>query len=132
MNKREFIIEAALRMVSQGMPVAYITHVATRLADELFPGAPTHNGKPETDPIVVLLGEVGRLEKESVNEQGRRSQISGLQSRLRLVLVAENILTVADLLKRGRIEFMKMRKVGKLCVETVDTALYNLYGIKSW
>ena len=141
MNKKEFIIEAALRMVSQGMPVADIPQAARQLADELYHEAPIHHGKPDTDSIEELLKEVDRLEDEAIREEredckrnwpGRHPQKSGFAVRLHKVFESEDIHTVGDLLKRGSREFMKMRNVGKLCVETVDQALSNLYNITTW
>ncbi|MBR1447335.1 MAG: hypothetical protein IJ588_01130 [Prevotella sp.] len=134
MNKKEFIIEAALRMVSQGMPITDIPQAARQLADELYPEAPVHHGKPETDPIEVLLKEVERVEIEKVRERGKtyHTQMSGFAVRLRNVFRSEEIFTVADLLKRGRREFQKMRNVGQLCIEVVDQAIQNLYNITVW
>ena len=139
MNKKEFIIEAALRMVSQGMPVHNIPQAARQLADELYPEAPIHHGKPDTDSIEVLLKEVERLENEKVNEQKERHrdmnwtfQRSGFAVRLHKVFESEDIHTVGDLLQRGRREFLKMRNVGKTSVELIDQALANLYNITTW
>lgn len=139
MNKKEFIIEAALRMVSQGMPVMDIPQAARQLADELFPETPIHHGKPETDSIEVLLKEVDRLEQEQLNKQrelykatGWTFQRSGFATRLHKAFKTEDINTVGDLTTRGRRELLKMRNVGKTSVELIDQALVNLYNITTW
>lgn len=143
MNKKEFIIEAALRMVSQGMPVHDIPQAARQLADELFPEAPIHHGKPDTDSIEVLLKEVDRLDQENAKAETERyrqmyghdkyhPQKSGHAVRLHKVFQTADIKTVGDLLSQGSREFLKMRNVGQLCVEIVDQALVNLYNITTW
>ena len=132
MNKKEFIIEAALRMVSQGMPVMDIPQAARQLADELYPEAPVHHGKPETDPIEVLIDEVRRVEEQHVKEKEYRSQKSGLDVRLGKVFYEKDIETVGQLLQLGRDKFRRLRKVGSLCVDIVNEALANLYNITVW
>lgn len=143
MNKKEFIIEAALRMVSQGMPVHHIPQAARQLADELYPEASIHHGRSDTDSIEVLLKEVDRLDQENAKAETERyrqmyghdeyhAQKSGHAVRLQKVFKTADVKTVGDLLSRGSREFLKMPKVGKLCVEIVDQALVNLYDITTW
>lgn len=145
MNKKEFIIEAALRMVGnyQGVTMEDIAGMARDLADELYPEEPIHHGKPDTDSIEVLLKEVDRLDQENAKAETERyrqmyghdmyhAQKSGHAVRLQKVFKTADVKTVGDLLSRGSREFLKMPKAGKLCVEIVDQALVNLYNITTW
>lgn len=137
MNKNEFIIEAALRMVGnyQGVTMEDIAGMARDLADELYPEAPIHHGKPDTDSIEVLLKEVAKVEEQHVEElkkDYRYRQKGGLDIRLRNAIASCSIETVGDLLKYGRRELQKTRNVGPHTVECVDEALLNLYNITTW
>ena len=43
-----------------------------------------------------------------------------------------NIVTVGDLLKVGRVNFGKYANIGPLCLIDIDIALVNLYAITAW
>ena len=56
----------------------------------------------------------------------------GYGIRIQNILHANNITTVGDLLREGRINFLRFRDVGRGSITRIDDALYELYGIKGW
>ena len=45
---------------------------------------------------------------------------------------ANDIETVGQLLKVGRVHFEQLRNMGPYCVAAISQALKNLYGIETW
>ena len=149
MTKQEFIQEAALRMIS-ARPDALMCEIhdlAVSLAncvygrEETEPHSDQARPAPAVsdlskEPIDNLFTEVVKAEQERVEDKklhwGGYFQAGGINVRVRNTLRALDVCTVGDLLKHGRIWFAKQRTIGPVCVETVDKALLNLYGIKKW
>lgn len=148
MTKHEFIQEAALRLIGArpSEQMSEIHRLAKKLADLIYPDdeevssdpvrpAPTVSDLSE-EPIDNLLAEVISVEHERVENKIQRHgchfQVGGVNVRVYNVVRGYDICTVSGLLKNGRVWFAKQRGIGPICVELVDKALENLYGIKSW
>lgn len=87
-----------------------------RVAD-LEPKTP----KYENDPVTVITGHI------RLSEWKR-----GYDVRLRTIFDDNDIKTVGDLLRIGRLTFRKYRNVGRKSIYVLDNALNELYDIKGW
>jgi len=144
MTKQEFIQEAALRILGShfACTMREVAENARRLADEIYGEQAAPSGTAGTapdlsgEPIELLLEEVDKVEQDRVEDKirrhGCRFQKGGIHVRVVKVFSAFDIRTVGELLKRSRGWFARQLTIGPLCVETVDRALDNLYGIKEW
>lgn len=150
MTKDEFIQETALRLITAWANTSFtpeniastakqITDSVWNLFDEEKEELPAISAKAtqDEDKVSVLANEIETLERLYVNEKNEkygtsRFQVSGLNIRFLNVCYVEGIKTVDDLLACGRNRFLKIRNVGKLTVKFLDSALDNLYGIKTW
>lgn len=121
--------------------VDYVALMACELADRVFPEKQLPEtqeetkGDPKKDSLQVLAKEVARVEEGFVNKKKATrmyAQKGGLDIRLINSLNRYNMESVADLLKMGRREFLKVHNIGPQTVECVDKALLNLYDIVSW
>lgn len=144
MNKKEFIIEAALRMVSQGMPVQNIPQAARQLADELYPETepepepePVTTDKHDYDvhPIEMVVKELDRIDFSDMMERRKDNPTAvkvGYATRFHNCCKTFDIDTVGDLLNFGYRSFCKLRNMSKATADRVTQALQNLYGITTW
>ena len=92
----------------------------------------------ENDKLMVVYEEIDRMETEE-REQTRREhpnwrsvQKKGNGVRFLNIAKANDIETVGQLLKVGRIHFEQLRNMGPYCVAAISQALKNLYGIETW
>lgn len=140
MNKKEFIIEAALRMVSQGMPVQDIPQAARQLADELYPEPkpePVTTDKHVYDvhPIEMVIKELDRIDFDDMMERRKDNPTAvkvGYATRFHNCCKVVDIDTVGDLLNFGYKNFCNLRNMSKATADRVTQALQNLYGITTW
>ena len=92
----------------------------------------------ENDKLMVVYEEIDRMETEE-REQTKREhpnwrsvQKKGNGVRFLNIAKANDIETVGQLLKVGRIHFEQLRNMGPYCVAAISQALKNLYGIETW
>ena len=92
----------------------------------------------ENDKLMVVYEEIDRMETEE-REQTRREhpnwrsvQKKGNGVRFLNIAKANDIETVGQLLKVGRVHFEQLRNMGPYCVAAISQALKNLYGIETW
>ena len=92
----------------------------------------------ENDKLMVVYEEIDRMETEE-REQTRREhpnwrsvQKKGNGVRFLNIAKANDIETVGQLLKVGRVHFEQLRNMGPYCAAKVSEALKNLYGIETW
>ena len=92
----------------------------------------------ENDKLMVVYEEIDRMETAE-REQTRREhpnwrsvQKKGNGVRFLNIAKANDIETVGQLLKVGRIHFEQLRNMGPYCVAAISQALKNLYGIETW
>ena len=92
----------------------------------------------ENDKLMVVYEEIDRMETEE-REQTKREhpnwrsvQKKGNGVRFLNIAKANDIETVGQLLKVGRVHFEQLRNMGPYCAAKVSEALKNLYGIETW
>ena len=92
----------------------------------------------ENDKLMVVYEEIDRMETAE-REQTRREhpnwrsvQKKGNGVRFLNIAKANDIETVGQLLKVGRVHFEQLRNMGPYCVAAISQALKNLYGIETW
>ena len=92
----------------------------------------------ENDKLMVVYEEIDRMETEE-REQTKREhpnwrsvQKKGNGVRFLNIAKANDIETVGQLLKVGRVHFEQLRNMGPYCVAAISQALKNLYGIETW
>ena len=77
--------------------------------------------------------EKAEVERLKIEHPGRyQYQKSGNAKRFLNACELNNIVTVGDLLKVGRVNFGKYANIGPLCLIDIDIALVNLYAITAW
>ena len=77
--------------------------------------------------------EKAEVERQKIEHPGRyQYQKSGNAKRFLNACELNNIFTVGDLLKVGRVNFGKYANIGPLCLIDIDIALVNLYAITAW
>lgn len=92
----------------------------------------------ENDKLMVVYEEIDRMEIAEREQQkrehpNRRSvQKKGNGVRFLNIAKANDIETVGQLLKVGRVHFEQLRNMGPYCAAKVSEALKNLYGIETW
>ena len=92
----------------------------------------------ENDKLMVVYEEIDRMEIAEREQQKRdhpnwRSvQKKGNGVRFLNIAKANDIETVGQLLKVGRVHFEQLRNMGPYCAAKVSEALKNLYGIETW
>lgn len=141
MNKKVFIQEAALRLIT-ARPDALmceISELAVNLAncvygteDEEQPVEPSAPVDVNAEPIEAILEEIRKVEQEIVNASDHRVQVGGVDVRILNALKAADVKTVGDLLSLGSRNCAKLRTLGPKSVSHIGKALDNLYGIKTW
>ena len=92
----------------------------------------------ENDKLMVVYEEIDRIETAE-REQTKREhpnwrsvQKKGNGVRFLNIAKANDIETVGQLLKVGRVHFEQLRNMGPYCVAAISQALKNLYGIETW
>ena len=92
----------------------------------------------ENDKLMVVYEEIDLMETEE-REQTKREhpnwrsvQKKGNGVRFLNIAKANDIETVGQLLKVGRVHFEQLRNMGPYCVAAISQALKNLYGIETW
>ena len=92
----------------------------------------------ENDKLMVVYEEIDRMEIAEREQQKkehpnwRSVQKKGNGVRFLNIAKANDIETVGQLLKVGRVHFEKLRNMGPYCAAKVSEALKNLYGIETW
>ena len=92
----------------------------------------------ENDKLMVVYEEIDRMEIAEREQQKREHpnwrsvQKKGNGVRFLNIAKANDIETVGQLLKVGRIHFEQLRNMGPYCVAAISQALKNLYGIETW
>lgn len=88
------------------------------------------NSQPDyySDSIEKLREEMDRLEYET----NWLHHVSGCGCRLISACRRNKINTIGELLAKGRGRILIMEGMGRKSIELADTALKNLYGIKTW
>lgn len=129
MTKKEFLHEAALRLLATEMTAQEIAAKARELADELF-GECTidmpqvYAESLNEEPIETLLKEIDRIDVEEREERKKQNeredrwwrsheQKSGYSVRLTKVFRANNIQTIGDLIRMRSHNFMRLKNVGQ-------------------
>ena len=130
MNREEFLMEAALRLITAKpeKEVSEIAGMANELTEQVFAKTeelPITNenwyGKSfDTIPVSNITGCI------------ERNHRCGYSARLERVFRENNIKTVGDLLHIGRQAFKWFRDVGTGSLRRIDEALEELYNIKGW
>ncbi len=92
----------------------------------------------ENDKLMVVYEEIDRMEIAEREQQKREHpnwrsvQKKGNGVRFLNIAKANDIETVGQLLKVGRVHFEQLRNMGPYCAAKVSEALKNLYGIETW
>ena len=92
----------------------------------------------ENDKLMVVYEEIDRMEIAEREQQKREHpnwrsvQKKGNGVRFLNIAKANDIETVGQLLKVGRVHFEQLRNMGPYCVAAISQALKNLYGIETW
>ena len=92
----------------------------------------------ENDKLMVVYEEIDRMEIAEREQQKREHpnwrsvQKKGNGVRFMNIAKANDIETVGQLLKVGRVHFEQLRNMGPYCAAKVSEALKNLYGIETW
>ena len=92
----------------------------------------------ENDKLMVVYEEIDRMEIAEREQQKREHpnwrsvQKKGNGVRFLNIAKANDIETVGQLLKVGRVHFEQLRNMGPYCAAKVSEALKNLYGIEKW
>ena len=92
----------------------------------------------ENDKLMVVYEEIDRIEIAEREQQKREHpnwrsvQKKGNGVRFLNIAKANDIETVGQLLKVGRVHFEQLRNMGPYCAAKVSEALKNLYGIETW
>ena len=92
----------------------------------------------ENDKLMVVYDEIDRMEIAEREQQKREHpnwrsvQKKGNGVRFLNIAKANDIETVGQLLKVGRVHFEQLRNMGPYCAAKVSEALKNLYGIETW
>ena len=87
---------------------------------------------------MVVYDEIDRMEIAEREQQKREHpnwrsvQKKGNGVRFLNIAKANDIETVGQLLKVGRVHFEQLRNMGPYCAAKVSEALKNLYGIETW
>ena len=148
MTKEDFIHEAAIRMAVSN-PDADVLSIAERardLANHLFGNKEEEEREVTTvshnnDPIEYLIREIDRIDDEGIREKKENAIANGhnwvfakrgYAERIKWACNDLDVVYVGDLISLGRRNFIKARNIGKTCCSIIDTALNNLYNIKSW
>ena len=93
----------------------------------------------DEQPVTLLYEEINRLDElekmekmKLLRERGsmQRVQKSGRGIRFMNVCRLEGIETIGQIVKMGRVNFERVRNMGRDCADKVGEALENLYGIK--
>ena len=92
----------------------------------------------ENDKLMAVYEEIDRMEIAEREQQKREHpnwrsvQKKGNGVRFLNIAKANDIETVGQLLKVGRVHFEQLRNMGPYCAAKVSKALKNLYGIETW
>ena len=132
MKREEFLIEAALRLITAKPEekISEIAYMANDLTERIFDKVQ----QQEADSERWWSEEVDKAPVNVIIEQIEKSswRSTGYSVRLTRIFNDGNINTVGDLLRVGRHVFKKYRDVGVGSITRIDDALEELYNFQSW